>query len=159
MFPKEVFASQFTSFDQVDTYPLKEEYSKWMLIIFKPWRDEQGTLKVDGMFSTALELYMWNEKNPRRICLEILRRKLRFVTDHSEDVLCNSNLAHSPSEEGGRRNKGHELCFDLNDKKVDASDPDIDGDLVEHHFEKLNGGDEEVDWSEGYDKKYESWLE
>eukprot|EP00957_Ditylum_brightwellii_P187789 14299046-Ditylum_brightwellii.AAC.1 len=76
MFPKEVFALQFTGFDQVAAYPLKEEYSKWMLIICKPWRDDPGTLKVDGTFSKTLELYMWTESIPKRICLNILRRKL-----------------------------------------------------------------------------------
>eukprot|EP00957_Ditylum_brightwellii_P103489 7885553-Ditylum_brightwellii.AAC.1 len=60
MFPKEIFALQFIGFDQGATYPLKEEYSKWILIIFKPCRDDPGSLKVDGAFSNALELYMWN---------------------------------------------------------------------------------------------------
>ena len=46
----------------------------------------------------------------------------------------------------------------MNETNVDVSDPDIDGDLAEHHFEELNCGGDEVDWSEGYDKKYESWL-
>eukprot|EP00957_Ditylum_brightwellii_P155478 11834800-Ditylum_brightwellii.AAC.1 len=128
MFLKEFFALRFIGFDQVATYPLKEEYSKWMLIIFKPWKDDPGALKVDGAFSNALELYMWNENIPRRICLEILRRKLRFVTDHSEGILCKIDLAQTPTEE-------------------------------EQHFEELNGGDDEIDWFEHYDEKYESWLE
>ena len=50
------------------------------------------------------------------------------------------------------------MCFDLNDTKVDVSDPDIDGDLAEQHFEELNCGGDEIDWSEGYDEKYETWL-
>eukprot|EP00957_Ditylum_brightwellii_P022679 1710015-Ditylum_brightwellii.AAC.1 len=60
MFPKEIFAPQVIGFDQIATYPLKEEYSKWILIICKPWRDDPGSLKVGGAFFNALELCMWN---------------------------------------------------------------------------------------------------
>ena len=109
MFPKETFALQFIGFDQVAMYPLKEEYSKWILIIFKPWRDDPGSLKVDGAFSSALDLYPWDVNIPRRISLEILRRKFRFITDHSEDILGKIDLAQTPTEEGGRRNEEHEL--------------------------------------------------
>eukprot|EP00957_Ditylum_brightwellii_P181262 13807960-Ditylum_brightwellii.AAC.1 len=59
---------------------------------------------------------------------------MRCVTDHSDDILCKIDLAHSPTEEGGRKNEEHELYFELNDTKADASDPDIDSDLVTQHF-------------------------
>eukprot|EP00957_Ditylum_brightwellii_P207458 15353082-Ditylum_brightwellii.AAC.1 len=86
--------------------------------MFKPWRDDPGSLKVEGSFSSVLGLYMWN----------------------------------TPTEEGVRRNEEHELCFDLNDTKIDVSDPDIDDDLGEQHFEELNYRGDEIDWSEGYDE-------
>eukprot|EP00957_Ditylum_brightwellii_P013127 992202-Ditylum_brightwellii.AAC.1 len=124
-------------------------------------RDEASYMLGGGLFKRmSIPVRKCSNVNiPRRICLEILRRKLRFVTDHSKDILCKTDLAHSPTKKGGRRNEEHKLCFDLNDTKVEGSDPDINGDLIEQHFEELNGGDDEVNWSEGYDEKYESWLE
>eukprot|EP00957_Ditylum_brightwellii_P032701 2478956-Ditylum_brightwellii.AAC.1 len=88
--------------------------------------DDPGSHNFDGAFSNALELYLWSVNIPRIICLEFLRRRLRFITDHSEDILGKTDLAQTPTEEGGRRNEEHELWFDLNDTKVDVSDPDID---------------------------------
>eukprot|EP00957_Ditylum_brightwellii_P067619 5132634-Ditylum_brightwellii.AAC.1 len=128
MFPKKLLVPQFTGYDQVATYPLKEDYSKWILTIFKPWRNDPESLKVDGVFSKALELYIWNENIPRRICMKIVRRKMRYVTDCSDDILFKSDIAHSPTEAGGRRNDEHDLCFDMNDD-VDVGDFDIDSDL------------------------------
>ena len=52
---------QVFGYDDTATWPLKEEYSKWKLTIFKPWRNSVNELKGDdGTFKSALEDYMWN---------------------------------------------------------------------------------------------------
>eukprot|EP00957_Ditylum_brightwellii_P184364 14043018-Ditylum_brightwellii.AAC.1 len=43
------------------------------------------------------------------------------------------------------------------DKNVDMDD-DVDDDLLESHFEYVYNGGNDIDWSEGYDEKYEMWL-
>ena len=46
---------QFFGYHDVPRWPLDENYSKWTLAIFKPWRESIEELRgIDGLFSTTL---------------------------------------------------------------------------------------------------------
>ena len=160
MFKKEKFAPQFIGFKQVAKWPLEEVYSKWMLAIYKPWRGSIDSLKLDGSFSKQLVHYMWDRNIPLRITLDIVRRKYSFKYDLSETNIFNGEFAHTPTDEMERQNAEHDEAVELNlnHAELDWDDDDY-GDLSESDFDSLYDGGNEKDWSEGYDEKYESWLD
>ena len=86
----------FFGFRDVGTWPLKEEYSKFMLVIFKPWRTTCETLKhEDGTYSSALIDFMYNPLFPTRKHAEILRSEQRFkgIDNNEGQYLHDDNLA------------------------------------------------------------------
>ena len=54
--------------------------------MFKPWRSNVNSLKVDDKFSTALEAFIWDPKFLRRTELDILRVQLRLYFDVEESA-------------------------------------------------------------------------
>ena len=59
-----------------------------------------------------------------------------------------------------RQNAKHDKAIEvnLNQAELDLDDDDY-GALLESDFELLYDGGNDIDWSEGYDKKYETWLD
>ena len=71
-------------YDNKVSWPLNEEYSKWQLTFFKPWRNNVDELKLDGSYSKALMEYMSNKEFPTSTKYQILKCKIKAG--------CNSNL-------------------------------------------------------------------
>ena len=77
-FSSKVIIPQFFGFKDVPTWPLEEEYSKWMLNIFKPWRASSEELRyTDGTYSSTLVEFLVDPLFPARKGSEILRAKLK----------------------------------------------------------------------------------
>lgn len=66
---------QFFGFKNAATWPLNEEYAMWMMRLFCPFRGSMDSLKVDGTYARALELYMWDPRFPKKYAVEIEHRK------------------------------------------------------------------------------------
>ena len=72
-FSSKVIIPQFFGFKDVPTWPLQEEYSKWMLTIFKPWRVAAEELRhADGSYASSLVEFLYNPLFPARKRSEIL---------------------------------------------------------------------------------------
>eukprot|EP00957_Ditylum_brightwellii_P177803 13543637-Ditylum_brightwellii.AAC.1 len=128
MFKKEKFDLQFIAFKQVAKWPLEENYSKWVLATYKPWRGSIDSSKLEDSFSKQLVQYMWNKSIPLQIILDIVRRKNSFTSDLSVTNIFNGEFAHTPTDEMERQ-------------MLNTTKPN------------------DIDWSEGYVVKYESWLD
>ena len=70
---------QFFGFHNKPTWPLEENYSRWMLILYKPWRKIDDDLKDinDETFATTLCNFWRNSLFPASIRAEIMRAKLQ----------------------------------------------------------------------------------
>eukprot|EP00957_Ditylum_brightwellii_P171995 13094841-Ditylum_brightwellii.AAC.1 len=88
------------------------------------------------------------------------QRKFSLKSNLSDTNIFNGEFALSPT--GGMKRQNAEqnetVEVNLNQTVVDLND-DVDGDLSESHFESLYGGGNDIDWSDGYDEKYETWLD
>ena len=70
----------FIGFGDKPTWPLSEEYSKWMLILFKPWRNSIDTLKGSkNTFANVLWTYMLDSNFPSWKRSEILYVQLNIT--------------------------------------------------------------------------------
>ena len=77
---------QFFGYHDVPRWPLDENYSKWTLAIFKPWRESIEELRgIDGLFSTTLKQFMFDSDFPPRKRAEILRVKLKVAGVDTEE--------------------------------------------------------------------------
>ena len=66
----------FFGFNDKASWPLTEDYSKWMLTLYKPWRQLSDKLKhSDGTYKSTLETYMHDAQFPQRIKTSILSVK------------------------------------------------------------------------------------
>ena len=67
---------QFFGFNDKPSWPLTEDYSKWILTLYKPWRQSSDELKhSNGTYKSTLETYMHDAQFPQRIKTAILRVK------------------------------------------------------------------------------------
>ena len=127
---------QFFGYDNSPTWPLKEEYSKWMLTFFKPWRTDINDLKaMDGTFKTALEEYMWEiPAFPWQIRQQILRIKRNEVgvdlsasgalNGDDYDISPTNNREHTLNEEAAVAAEGLIEDYDVNIREDDYEDID-----------------------------------
>eukprot|EP00957_Ditylum_brightwellii_P170642 12989307-Ditylum_brightwellii.AAC.1 len=127
MFKKDKFAPQFIGFKQVAKWPLGDNYSKWALAMYKPWRGSIDPSKLEDSFSKQLVQYMWNKNIPRQITLDIVRRKHSFTSDLSETNIFNGEFAHSPTDEREMQNAEHDKAVEVNlNQAVVDLDDDVD---------------------------------
>eukprot|EP00957_Ditylum_brightwellii_P043871 3326790-Ditylum_brightwellii.AAC.1 len=99
MFKKEKFAPQFIGLKQVAKWPLEENYSEWVLAIYKPRRGSIDSLKLEDSFSKQLVQYMRNKNISLQITLDIVRRKNSFTSDLSDPNIFNGEFAYTPTDE------------------------------------------------------------
>eukprot|EP00957_Ditylum_brightwellii_P121582 9271996-Ditylum_brightwellii.AAC.2 len=92
--------------------------------------------------------------------LDAMRRKHSFSSDLFDTNIFNGVFAHTPTDERERQNVEHNEVVEvnLNQAGVDLDD-DVDGDLFKSHFQSLYDGGNDIDRFEGYDEKYETWLD
>ena len=93
---------QFFGYNNTPTWPLSENYSKWTLILYKPWIKCTDELKADdGTFKKTLEDFMYDTKLfPSKIRTEILRVKRQEIFDFEEgEDLYVVNQAASPASQ------------------------------------------------------------
>ena len=65
---------QLFGYNNYPTWPLNEDYSKWKLTFFKPWRNHVDEVKSGrDSFRESLEAYYFNDNFPPRTRTEILR--------------------------------------------------------------------------------------
>lgn len=154
---------QFFGFHDKATWPLEESYAKWMLIFFKPWRENIDTLKGDdNTFVSGLERFMYDPKFPARKLAEILRAKRNLGSiDVSEgaDIQIGGADDITPTTDE-RRNAAIE---DSVMNAVSPSAADDNHDVYEDMGETLFNNIEtrippNFDWSENLDESKALWL-
>jgi hypothetical protein len=156
---KTMVVPQFFGYNNTASWPLKEDFCKWTLAIFKPWNQSIDELKAgDGSFSTTLLEYMWDDlKNfPWKIRTEIMRAERNEKSvDLSEASNFVGDADFTPTDDNARRN-------DVNDDAADAADAANDGIQREDDFEDLDDAafrnidvrvPDNHDWSASFDEE------
>jgi hypothetical protein len=141
----------FFGFTKHIMWPPHEEFSKWMLGIYKPWRETVNEVKgVHASFQEALISYMWHEDFPTMISVELLRRKLRWTFNASVD----HGMAVDDRGHGEGLSLASDLCYSPHDMAAaDFEQHDsglhreCDADLQEADFDGLSDGGPDVDWN------------
>lgn len=156
---------QFMGYDNKVSWPLKEEYSKWQLTFFKPWRKSVDELKLNGSYSNALMGYLTNEEFPISTRYQILKRKIKAA--HFRDGDSTSleqfqagDIVITPTAEEDRTD------LNLQDAIKDANNnADInDNAEIEYNIplEKLNcllKSHPTHVWNINYDVHFRTWLD
>ena len=92
----ETTTPQIFGYHDVATWPLREEYAKYTLAIFRPWRNSlEQNRHSDGTFASTLEEFMFNEIFPDKTRVQILRAKYKREADMSEASSFSANVAGS----------------------------------------------------------------
>ena len=79
---KKYVIPQFYGYSNYPSWPPTGQYSKWMLISYKPWRNSVEELKLLFVsYKRALMKYMWIEEFSRTILLTILQCKLNISSN------------------------------------------------------------------------------
>ena len=76
---------QFFGYNNNPSWPLSEEYSKWMLTFYKPWNNDVTELKLNGSYKISLEAFLSDPMFPRSIYFEIMRLKLKCFKSQKLD--------------------------------------------------------------------------
>ena len=157
---------QFFGYDNSPTWPLKEEFSKWMLTFYKPWRKSVDELKLNGSFSDGLVAYMNDPMFPSSIYFEILRiknscYKLKGLNKEEADDFIGAERHLTPTEEGARQNQLFEKAMDVHDNApADENDDMLDIELALREEDMLKFKNEYPDykWNTLYNDIDANWL-
>lgn len=146
---------QFFGYNSNASWPMKEDFSKWNLTLFKPWTTSVEELKGEfETFRESLEDYMWNfDEFPGSIRAEILRSKRKeFGVDTSVTGLMGLDADLTPTT-GNRTNQDNEEAADQADGYDDNNVPndemeEIDDETFRTIDTRIPNGH---DWSENFD--------
>ncbi|KAL7554626.1 hypothetical protein ACHAWF_018133 [Thalassiosira exigua] len=145
------------------SWPLREDFSKYTLALFKPWRNSIDDNKHpdDGTFRTTLLEFMWSVKHfPGQILAEILRAKRgEQGVDYGEVDVDHGGEGGSPTDE--RTNEANEEAIAVN--PATAGQVPEDGEAFVDMRESLIAQmDKRVppgyDWSDGYQPELSTAL-
>ena len=97
---------QFFGFNNHPTWPLEEAYSKWNLVLFKPWREKNETLKEGyTTYAEALWDYIYDDKFPALKRFQILRAKRKEKPpDLSSADYFGGEQRNTPTADAGNTN-------------------------------------------------------
>ena len=154
-----VVIPQFFGFHDYPTWPLNEDYSKWTLVIFKPWRNSFDDLKhIDGTFASSLNDYMFHKDFPARKRAEILRVRLRLSgvdIDIGSDLQNHNNTEDRNVEEDTMFNEAIDSTISQNSSI--GSNENVG--LSENYFNLLpDRTPDNYDWAIDYASMYKDWL-
>jgi hypothetical protein len=76
----------FFGYDSKVSWPLQDDYSKWVLILHHPWIGNVESLKIDDSYVTALKAFLWSHDCPKLISMAILQKELGWKFDKSADL-------------------------------------------------------------------------
>ena len=101
---------QFFGYSDYPTWPLTEEYSKWKLTFFKPWRNSVEEVKSGHeSFRESLKMYYFDKQFPPRIRTEILRvKRNESSVDLTASNLGGGEMEFTPTNSYLRRNEASE---------------------------------------------------
>ena len=145
----------FFGFHNRPSWPLPEECSKWMLVLCKPWRANYDELKVNGSFAEALAQHMWQPGFPRKIAVQIDRKRAKWdYDDAAGDGYGDGDEDPVTSQASNRQNSVNDEAAGAAVMAADAGyglDDENQGDLGNLDFANLPDGGPDLDWSVGYD--------
>ena len=157
----ETTTPQIFGYYDVATWPLKEDYAKYTLAIFRPWRNSlEYNRHSDGTYASTLEEFMFNELCPGKKRVQILRARYRREADMSEASSFAANVAGSQAS--NRSNAfaasaaaAADAARSLDDVQQDALDC-----MTADFFQQLDYCvEDDYDWSKGYNEDLQDALE
>ena len=157
---KETTTPQVFGYHDVATWPLREEYAKYTLAIYKPWKVSlESNRHLDGTFASTLEEFMFDKEFPDKKRVEILRARFNREADLSEASSFATNVACSQAS-----NRSNAAATNAADAADASGSPDAvhDEELDYMTADFLQQLDDRVpeghDWSDGYDESLQCAL-
>ena len=132
------------------SWPPNEEYSKWSLALFKPWRQDIEETKASySSYSEALQEFMYDDNFPR-LKRNILMRAERNETIVSVDEQPNQDR-HDFTPTGERHNEANAEAALAHSPGADNDDyVDVDDAMYNDLDDRLSENPN-YDWSSGFD--------
>jgi hypothetical protein len=65
---------QFFGYESKVSWPLQDEYSKWVLILHHPWIVNVESLKINDSYVAALNAFLWTPDCPKLISMAMLQK-------------------------------------------------------------------------------------
>ena len=156
---------QFMGYDNKVSWPLREEYSKWQLTFFKPWRKSVDELKVDGSYSKALVEYIANKEFPISTKYQIVKCKIRAGRYHNrESTLFEEyqagDIVITPTAEQDRNdlNLQHAIV-DANNNALTNDDAEVEHNISVEKLNCLLKCYPTYVWNTNYDVCCRTWLD
>ena len=157
----ETTTPQIYGYHDVATCPLRENYAKYTLAIFKPWRHSLDSNKhVDGTFASTLDEFLFDELLPDKTRTQILRARYNREADMSEASSFVANVAGSQaSNRSNTAATNAAAAADAAGGPEAAQQQEIDcmtADALQQLDDRV---DENHDWSDGYNPDLQHALE
>lgn len=152
---------QIYGYYDVATWPLKEDYSKYTLAIYRPWRTSlECNRHSDGTFASTLMEFMFDPLFPDKTCVQIHRARYNREAGMSEATSLAANVAGSQSS--NRSNAAASsaaAAADAAGSPEAANNKELDymtADFLQQLDDRV---EDDYDWSAGYNEDLQDALE
>jgi hypothetical protein len=150
---------QFFGYHDVPSWPLVESYSKWTLILFKPWTNEmENVMSPFTTYADALGTFMFDPDFPAMKRSQILRAKRNEapIDFTAGDAFGGDDNASTPTEQ--RRNLEFEDAIEAESSPPERDEDfeDMDETLFQSIESRIPDG---YDWSENHNPLLASKLQ
>jgi hypothetical protein len=142
------------------SWPLEEEYSKWVLMLYQSWLGDVETLKIDGSYVTAIKAFFLSPYFPKFITMAILQKELGWKFNKTDD---HSISRDHNGENGGALHVDSQVTQGFQQQATldiieEEEGPENDVDLREETFCDLPDGGPDFVWNTNYDPVAETAL-
>ncbi len=159
---------QIFGFNNVATWPLKEDYSRMMITLYVPWRGDPNEHKKqfddnsgEPTFVEGLLYHMWNDNFPPSVRGDIIFQKIngRNIVAAEGQTMTGAGDAGTPTRD--RRDEHLEDALLENEQlpTLQRGQGDDWEDFNVEDFDSIKTNDEDVDWSDGYEERCVTWLQ
>jgi hypothetical protein len=150
---------QFFGYESKLSWPLEEEYSKWVLLLYQSWLGDIESMKIDGSYVTDLKAFLSAPDCPNFIAMAILQKELGWkfnkTADQSMSRDHNGETGAVCTDSQVTEGSQHQAALDIMEEE---EGPENVADLGGEAFRDLPDGGPYYVWNTNYDPSAETTL-
>jgi hypothetical protein len=148
----------FFGYESKVSWPIQDDYSKWVLILHHPWIGNVESLKIDDSYVTALKAFLWTSDCPKLVSMEILQKELGWKLNKSAYL----SMYRGHNGDTGALREDSQVTEGSNHQQTinaaEEADTECNADLGGDAFRDLPDGGPDYVWNNDYDTAAESAM-
>ena len=148
----------FFGYQSIPSWPLQEEFSKWMLFLYIPHSGEKiSDMQINGSYAARLEQELTHEQFPSNILARLIRLKHKHTRKVTETERIDNGGGDDNSPTIERINPNLQVAADVADGVL-GDEVVPDGNELDFESMILPDPDPSIVWNHSYQERGETFL-